>query len=86
MSRHPTLTLPPVTCLSTPCPNCQGDLTVYVFMQATDWANTSKGLELTVNTTYQIGPHACYPSALPEDIMADGADALIIAEAWGATP
>lgn len=67
MARTPISILPPVQHLPAPCPLCQGQLSVYLFVQATDWANVTGGLELTIQSHHLIGPHACYPAAAEED-------------------
>lgn len=67
MAHTPVPHLTPVTRLTAPCPVCMGELSVYVFTQATDWRNTTKGLELIINSYHHIGPHACYPAVTGQD-------------------
>lgn len=77
MAHTPVPVMPPVTRLPAPCPLCQGELSVYVFMRAVDWANAPGGLELRIDSHHHIGPHACCPPEPAEDIMTAALDSIV---------
>ena len=47
--------------LEAPCPTCQGQLTVYLFVYTVSTESKPGAISVNLEADHLIGPHACYP-------------------------